>query len=161
MLQVLATVLAEPPSGSGLASWPDAKHTVVHALSPLTPENTVRGQYDGYLQVDGVDPNSTVESYVAVRLSASSWRWSGVPILIRAGKCLPVTTTEIAITFKQPPHDVFGIEPIAPADMLTLPDLARDGGQPHAAGQEAGAGWEPLAENLSFAVRAGFGHSSL
>src|ERR1700684_4512701 len=53
MLQVLATVLAEPPSGSGLAAWPDAKHTVVHALNPLTPENTVRGQYDVYLQVDG------------------------------------------------------------------------------------------------------------
>src|SRR5580658_1483991 len=95
MLQVLATVLAEPPSGSGLASWRDAKHQVVQALSPLTPEFVVRGQYDGYRQVDGVDPHSTVESYVAVRLSADSWRWAGVPILIRAGKCLPVTATEI------------------------------------------------------------------
>src|SRR6201999_1326451 len=70
MLQVLATVLAEPPSGSGLASWRDAKDQVVAALSPLTPEYTVRGQYDGYRQVNGVDPHSTVESYVAVRLSA-------------------------------------------------------------------------------------------
>src|SRR5882724_4861056 len=72
MLQVLATVLAEPPSGSGLASWRDAKHQVVNALSPLTPEYAVRGQYDGYRQVNGVDPASTVESYVAVRLSADS-----------------------------------------------------------------------------------------
>ena len=62
----------------------------------------MRGQYDGYLQVDGVDPGSTVESYVAVRLSADSWRWAGVPILIRAGKCMPVTATEITVTFKQP-----------------------------------------------------------
>ena len=155
MLQVLATVLAEPPSGSGLAAWPDAKHTVVHALSPLTPENTVRGQYEGYLQVDGVDPNSTVETYVAVRLSANSWRWSGVPILIRAGKCLPVTSTEIAITFKQPPHDVFGIEPIGPADMLTFRIWPETGVNLTLQGKKPGAGWEPLAENLSFAVEPG------
>src|SRR6201999_1861649 len=70
MLQVLATVLAEPPSAHGLSSWQDAKQQVVSALSPLTPEYTVRGQYDGYRQVNGVDPHSTVESYVAVRLSA-------------------------------------------------------------------------------------------
>ena len=70
MLQVLATVLAEPPDGARhgrlagrqAAAWSSA-------LSPLTPENTVRGQYEGYLQVDGVDPNSTVETYVAVRLT--------------------------------------------------------------------------------------------
>src|ERR1700750_945936 len=76
----LENVLAAPPSGSGLASWRDAKPQVVAALSPLTPEYTVRGQYDGYRQVNGVDPHSTVESYVAVRLSADSWRWAGVPI---------------------------------------------------------------------------------
>ena len=56
MLQVLATVLAEPPSGAGLAGWRDAKHSVVTALTPLTPEHTVRGQYEGYHEVDGVDP---------------------------------------------------------------------------------------------------------
>src|SRR5262250_457996 len=104
MLQVLATVLAEPPSGASLGSWRDAKHTVVNALSPMTAENTVRGQYEGYLDVDGVDPKSTVETYVAVRLSADTWRWAGVPILIRAGKCMPVTATEITIIFKAPPQ---------------------------------------------------------
>ena len=65
------------------------------ALSPLTPQNTVRGQYQGYLDVAGVAPSSTVETYVAVRLAADTWRWAGVPILIRAGKCLPVTATEM------------------------------------------------------------------
>src|SRR4029077_19900335 len=70
MLQVLATVLAEPPAGTGLAGWRDAKSQVVNALSTLTPEHAVRGQYDGYRQVNGVDPASTVETYVAVRLSA-------------------------------------------------------------------------------------------
>jgi glucose-6-phosphate 1-dehydrogenase len=62
MLQVLATVLAEPPSGPGLGSWRDAKHAVVAALTPLTAENTVRGQYEGYLDVAGVAPKSTVET---------------------------------------------------------------------------------------------------
>ena len=98
MLQVLATVLAEPPPGADLASWRDAKQQVVNAVSPLTPQNTVRGQYEGYRQVEGVDPNSTVETYVAVRLTVDNWRWAGVPILIRAGKTMPVTATEISIT---------------------------------------------------------------
>jgi glucose-6-phosphate 1-dehydrogenase len=155
MLQVLATVLAEPPSGTGLASWLDAKHTVVDALSPLSPENTVRGQYEGYHEVDGVDPKSTTESYVAVRLSANTWRWAGVPILIRAGKCMPVTATEISITFKAPPHDVFGIEPAVPEDTLRFriwPETAV-GLTVH--GKKPGAGWEPLAEELSFAQSPG------
>ena len=84
-------------------SWRDAKQQVVSALTPLTPEDTVRGQYEGYHDVVGVDPDSTVETYVAVRLMADTWRWAGVPILIRAGKCMPVTATEVTITFKPPP----------------------------------------------------------
>jgi glucose-6-phosphate 1-dehydrogenase len=155
MLQVLATVLAEPPSTHDLSGWRDAKHQVVSALSPLTAENTVRGQYEGYRQVDGVDPNSTVETYVAVRLTADTWRWAGVPILIRAGKTMPVTATEITITFKPVPHDVFGIEPVRPADMLRFriwPETAV-GLTLH--GKKPGAGWEPQAEELGFAQQPG------
>jgi glucose-6-phosphate 1-dehydrogenase len=155
MLQVLATVLAEPPAGTGLTSWLDAKAEVVRSLSPLTPEHTVRGQYEGYLDVDGVDPKSTVETFVAVRLTSDSWRWAGVPILIRAGKCMPVTATEISITFKAPPHDVFGIEPMMPEDALRFriwPETAV-GITLH--GKKPGAGWEPQAEELSFAEQPG------
>jgi glucose-6-phosphate 1-dehydrogenase len=148
-------VLAEPPSGSGLESWRDAKHQVVSALTPLTPQDAVRGQYDGYLQVDGVDPGSTVESYVAVRLSADSWRWAGVPILIRAGKCMPVTSTEITVTFKQPPHDVFGIEPLASADRLCFRIWPETAVTLTLQGKKPGAGWEPLSEDLAFAAMAG------
>src|ERR1700722_11994103 len=149
MLQGLATVLPEPPAGGGLATWRDAKQTVVSALSPLTPERVVRGQYEGYRQVDGVDPDSTAETYVAIRLTADTWRWAGVPILIRAGKTMPVTATEIVITFKPAPHDVFGIEPIRPADMLRFriwPETAV-GLTLH--GKKPGAGWEPQAEELA------------
>jgi glucose-6-phosphate 1-dehydrogenase len=155
MLQVLATVLAEPPSGAGLAGWRDAKHTVVSALSPLTPQHTVRGQYEGYLQVDGVDPKSTVETYVAVRLTAGTWRWAGVPIVIRAGKTMPVTATEVTITFKDPPHDVFGIEPEYPADMLTFRIWPETAVSLTLQGKKPGAGWEPQAEQLSFAQQPG------
>src|SRR6201985_1687998 len=95
MLQVLATVLAEPPGKPGLADWREAKSHVISALRPLTPEDVVKGQYEGYLEVDGVDPKSTTETYVAVRLAADTWRWEGVPILIRAAKPMPVPGTEI------------------------------------------------------------------
>ncbi|HEY1622631.1 MAG TPA: glucose-6-phosphate dehydrogenase (NADP(+)) [Streptosporangiaceae bacterium] len=155
MLQVLATVLAEPPSGSGLSSWLDAKYQAVQALSPLTPESTVRGQYDGYRQVNGVNPDSTVESYVAIRLSADSWRWAGVPILIRAGKCLPVTATEVTVTFRQPPHDVFGIEPIGSGNRLSFRIWPETAVNLTLQGKKPGAGWEPLSEELAFAVQPG------
>ena len=75
MLQVLATVMADPPEGEGLANWQDAKARLVSSLTPLNPEHTVRGQYEGYHDVDGVDPKSTTETFVAVRLAADTWRW--------------------------------------------------------------------------------------
>src|SRR5512142_2589851 len=155
MLQVLATVLAEPPAGRGLGAWGAAKHAVVSALSPLTPENTVKGQYEGYHEVDGVDPKSTAETYVAVKLTADTWRWAGVPILIRAGKTMPVTATEITITFKDPPHDVFGIEPERPADNLVFRIWPETAVSLTLQGKKPGAGWEPLAEQLSFAQQPG------
>jgi glucose-6-phosphate 1-dehydrogenase len=156
MLQVLATVLAEPPAGPGrLSAWPDAKLRVISALRPLEPQDVVRGQYDGYLQVDGVDPKSTTESYVAVRLAADTWRWAGVPILIRAGKCLPVTATEVDIKFRQPPHDVFGIEPFAVSNSLRFRVWPETAVGMVLAGKKPGAGLEPVEEDLAFSGQAG------
>ena len=120
MLQVLATVLAEPPDGSGLAYWRDVKSQIIGALEPLSPQTTVRGQYEGYLQVPGVAPGSTTETYAAIKLTAQSWRWADVPILIRAGKCLPVTATEVVLRFRKPPHDVFGVGDQADANSLRV-----------------------------------------
>ncbi len=155
MLQVLATVLAEPPDGRGLESWPDAKSRVISALRPLTAEDTVRGQYDGYQQVAGVGPKSTTETYVAIRLAADTWRWAGVPILIRAGKCLPVTATEIDIRFKRPPHDVFGIEPFAVRNSLRFRVWPETAVGLELAGKKPGAGLEPQAEELTFSEQPG------
>jgi glucose-6-phosphate 1-dehydrogenase len=155
MLQVLATVLAEPPPGSHLKSWRDAKHQVVAALSPLTPEHTVRGQYEGYHQVAGVAPKSTVETYVAVRLMADTWRWAGVPIVIRVGKTMPVTATEVTVTFKAPPQDVFGIEPMVPEDQLRFRIWPETAVSMTLHGKKPGAGWEPQAEQMAFAQQPG------
>ena len=112
MLQVLATVIADPPDGQGLSRGRTAKSRLVASLPPLAPETTVRGQYEGYLDVEGVAPHSTVETFVAVRLAVDSWRWADVPILIRAGKCMPVTATEVTVRFSSPPRDIFGLAPL-------------------------------------------------
>jgi glucose-6-phosphate 1-dehydrogenase len=152
MLQVAASVLADPPDGRGLASWRDSKTQLIAALTPLTHDDAVRGQYDGYLDVDGVAVGSATETYAAVRLFADSWRWAGVPILIRAGKCMPVTATEISIRFHRPPHDVFGLEPststngnwlrfrISPQARVSLGLI----------GRKPGVGWTPQQEDLLF-----------
>jgi glucose-6-phosphate 1-dehydrogenase len=155
MLQVLASVLADPPDGSGPDSWLDAKARVISALRPLTPEDAVRGQYEGYREVEGVDPASTVESYVAIRLTLDSWRWAGVPILIRAGKTLPVTATEVSIRFKPVPYDVFGLGANRLANTLRFriwPD-AEIGLT--LAGKKPGAGREPQLQELAFAQQPG------
>jgi len=151
MLQVLASVLGEPPDARGIDSWLSSKSEAIAALTPLSAENTVRGQYEGYHDVAGVNSTSTVETYVAVRLGLDSWRWEGVPILIRAGKCMPVSATEVSIRFRRPPHDVFGLEPgggaanalrfrISPAASVSVT----------LAGKKPGAGWLPQPETLSF-----------
>ena len=155
MLQVLATVLADPPDRAGLADWRDAKSRVVAALRPLAPEDTVRGQYEGYHEVEGVDPKSTTETFVAVRLAADTWRWEGVPILIRAGKCMPVTATEVSIRFKRPPHDVFGIDPFAVRDSLRFRIWPETAVGLTLAGKKPGAGMEPMLEDLTFAGQSG------
>jgi len=155
MLQVLATVLADPPDGSGLGSWRDEKAQVVAAIRPLTADDAVRGQYEGYQQVAGVDPHSTVETFVAVRLGVDSWRWAGVPIVIRAGKCMPVTATEVTVRFRRPPRDVFGLDPLPEANTLRFRVYPETEVGLKLAGKKPGAGWEPESEELAFAQHPG------
>jgi glucose-6-phosphate 1-dehydrogenase len=155
MLQVLATVLAEPPDGNGLDSWRPAKSQLIGALMPLTPQRTVKGQYEGYLQVAGVDPKSVTETYAAIRLEADSWRWAGVPILIRAGKCLPVTATEVTIGFRRPPHDAFGLGDAMPTNSLRFRINPENRVSLTVTGKQPGAGWQPETQDLCFAEHPG------
>lgn len=103
MLQVVGFLAMEPPAMTYHESIRDEQVKVFRMIPPLSPDDLVRGQFRGYRNEDGVAPDSTVETFAAVRLHIDCWRWEGVPFFIRAGKCLPATTTEVLVTLKQPP----------------------------------------------------------
>jgi glucose-6-phosphate 1-dehydrogenase len=103
LLQVLALAAMEPPSG-GDDAIPRRRVDVFRAMPSADPEAAVRGQYDGYLEVDGVQAGSETETFVALRLEIENWRWAGVPILIRAGKALPVSATEVVVRLQRVPQ---------------------------------------------------------
>jgi glucose-6-phosphate 1-dehydrogenase len=103
LLQVLSLVAMEPPTGHGTDIINNRKRDVFVAIAEADPTQYVRGQYQGYLDVDGVAPSSQAETYCALRLEIDNWRWSGVPFFIRAGKALPVTVTEVRVVFNTTP----------------------------------------------------------
>ena len=103
LFQVLTNLAMEPPVRTDSESIRDEKVKVLKAMPPLEPGNLVRGQFRGYRKEGGVAPDSTVETFAALRLEVDSWRWRGVPFYIRAGKCLPVTCTEVVVRLRQPP----------------------------------------------------------
>jgi len=108
LLQVVACLAMEAPAGGDPEGLRDAKTRVLEAIKPLAPASVVRGQFRGYRQEPGVAAGSQVETFSALRLEIDSWRWAGVPFYIRAGKCLPVTCTEVRVHLKPPPRSVFG-----------------------------------------------------
>ena len=103
LFQVMANLAMEPPVRTDSESIRDEKVKVLKAIEPIRPEDLVRGQFRGYRDEPGVAKGSTTETFAAMRLSVHSWRWSGVPFYIRAGKSLPVTCTEVLVRFRQPP----------------------------------------------------------
>jgi glucose-6-phosphate 1-dehydrogenase len=110
LLQVVALLSMESPSRQDIDSARDQKVVLLKSMRPVVPEDVVRGQYQGYRSEDGVAPDSLVETFVALKLFIDTWRWAGVPFYIRAGKCMPMTTTEVRVQLKQPPRIVFGRE---------------------------------------------------
>ena len=100
-------------------------------------------------------PKSTVETFVAVRLMSDSWRWAGVPIVIRAGKCMPVTATEVTVRFHHPPRDIFGLAPLPHRNQLRFRLWPETAVTLSLAGKKPGAGWEPQTEELTFAQEPG------
>jgi glucose-6-phosphate 1-dehydrogenase len=103
LFQVLCNLAMEPPVRTDSESIRDEKVKVLKAIPPLEQKDLVRGQFRGYRKEKGVAPDSKVETFAALRLNVNSWRWKGVPFFIRAGKCLPVTCTEVAARFRLPP----------------------------------------------------------
>ena len=103
LLQLLTNVAMEPPPGLDPEMLRDEKVKVLKGIAPLRPADVVRGQFRGYRNEQGVDPDSTIETFVALRLSINSWRWKDVPFYIRAGKQLAATATEVVVKLRQAP----------------------------------------------------------
>jgi glucose-6-phosphate 1-dehydrogenase len=104
LMQLVAATAMEPPSRGDPATLKESKVALFRAIAEADTAHYVRGQYDGYLGIDGVAPDSTTETYAALRLDIENWRWSGVPFFIRTGKRLPATQTEVRLVFKRPPR---------------------------------------------------------
>ena len=109
LLQLLGAATMEAPSGGDPETLRDAQTAALRSIRAADPARYVRGQYDGYGSIDGVAEGSTTETYSALRLEIENWRWSGVPVLIRTGKHLPFTQTELRLVFKQSPTLGFGL----------------------------------------------------
>ena len=107
LFQIVALLAMEPPAGRNFAAVNRHKADVFQALRPLTVDDIVRGQYDGYRDEPQVARDSDVETYCALRLHVDSWRWGGVPWYLRAGKYLPTTACEVVVRFKPPPQALF------------------------------------------------------
>jgi glucose-6-phosphate 1-dehydrogenase len=109
LLQVVAATAMEAPSGGDPETIKDAQTAIFRSIATADPAHYVRGQYDGYRAIEGVAPDSTTETYAALRLEIDNWRWQGVPFYIRTGKRLPVTQTEVRAVFREPPRLGFGL----------------------------------------------------
>jgi glucose-6-phosphate 1-dehydrogenase len=122
LMQVIAAAAMEPPAGGDPNTLNFSKVALFKAMPAADPANYVRGQYDRYPEIDGVAAHSTTETFAALRLEIDNWRWSGVPFFIRAGKCLPVTQTELRLVFKEPPRLGFGLwgDRMAEPDQLVV-----------------------------------------
>jgi glucose-6-phosphate 1-dehydrogenase len=110
LLQIVALLAMEPPVDDRSQSLREEKVKVLRAVRAADPACSVRGQYVGYLDEAGVEPDSLTETFVAMELAIDSWRWSGVPFVIRAGKAMAETVTEAVIEFHAPPTGMFGGE---------------------------------------------------
>jgi glucose-6-phosphate 1-dehydrogenase len=113
LAQLVAILMMEPPVAGDPESTRDEKAKVLRAIPPLDSDAVVRGQFRGYRKEKGVDPHSQVETFAALQLQINNWRWQGVPLYIRAGKCLPITCTEVSVTLRRPPA-VYGKSPPPP-----------------------------------------------
>jgi glucose-6-phosphate 1-dehydrogenase len=109
LMQVVAATAMEPPSSNDATTLKNDQLALYRAISTADPAHYVRGQYAGYLDTPGVAADSTTETYAALRLQIDNWRWSGVPFVIRAGKHLTATQTEVRIVFRRPPKLRFGL----------------------------------------------------
>jgi glucose-6-phosphate 1-dehydrogenase len=120
LLQVIALLAMDPPAGHQAEAMQAEKLRIFRAMRPLDPKEVVRGQFRGYRDEKGVAAESQVETFAALRLHIDTWRWADVPFYIRAGKCLPISATEVRVTLKRPPLAIFGRYDPMPANYFRL-----------------------------------------
>ena len=107
LLQIVGVVAMEPPPSLEPRALVEEKTKVFRSLLPLDPDEVVRGQYDGYREEAGVDPDSEVETFIAARVRVDNWRWAGVPFFLRTGKCMAEGARVVSIAFRDPPKSMF------------------------------------------------------
>lgn len=116
LLQVLSMLTMEPPVSMNSQAMQDEKIKLFSSLRPIKAADVVRGQFEDYVQEEGVASGSQTETFVAVRMYIDNWRWAGVPIYVRAGKKLKESTMEAVVEFKQPPRTLFSSNPMSSPD---------------------------------------------
>ncbi|QFU08200.1 Glucose-6-phosphate 1-dehydrogenase [Rhodobacteraceae bacterium THAF1] len=125
LMQLLCLIAMEPPSQFEPDSVRDEKLKVIRALDPVAPDDIVRGQYEAGKNTDSYhadveDDESRTESFIAMKLNISNWRWAGTPFYLRTGKRLKARQSEIAVVFKDAPHSIFGAEAGRHRNILTI-----------------------------------------
>src|SRR4051812_38498819 len=159
LMQVVAAAAMEAPSGGDPETIKDAQLAVFRSVVTADPAHYLRGQYDGYRDIDGVAADSTTETYAALRLDIENWRWSGVPFFIRTGKQLAITQTELRLVFKNPPRLGFGLRrPGADPGQLVVRIDPSTGIQLRLEARHAGATEvQPITLDMKFADEGGEG----
>jgi glucose-6-phosphate 1-dehydrogenase len=154
LMQLLALIAMEPPASSTADALRDEKAKVLSAVRPVEGDyadsNSVRGQYEGYLSEPGVDPDSATATFGALKLYVDTWRWQGVPFVLRSGKALKRKTSEISIEFKRPPQSIFGVSGHVMPNRLTISIQPDEGVHLQFVNKRPGAGNELAAESLEF-----------
>jgi glucose-6-phosphate 1-dehydrogenase len=120
LLQVTALLAMDPPTGHTSEAMQAEKLRLFRAMRPLDPKEVVRGQFKGYRNEPGVAKDSQVETFAALCVHIDTWRWADVPFYIRAGKCLPISATEVMVTLQRPPLDILGANQATPQNYFRL-----------------------------------------
>jgi glucose-6-phosphate 1-dehydrogenase len=120
LLQVTALLAMDPPTSHEPAAMQAEKLRLFRAMRPLDPKEVMRGQFKGYRDEPGVAKDSQIETFAALCLHIDTWRWAGVPFYIRAGKCLPISATEVTVTLKRPPLSIFDPSEVMPRNYFRL-----------------------------------------
>lgn len=163
LMQLLCLIAMEPPSQFDPDAVRDEKLKVIRALDPVSAEDIVRGQYKadgempGYLEEVG-DPSSRTESFLALKIGLSNWRWNGTPFYLRTGKKMSARMSEIVVVFKEPPHSIFGKDAGSKHNILTIRLQPNEGMTLSVTIKEPGPGGMRLIEvplDMSFAEALG------